>query len=965
MFGGFTTRGEGITNATFRYPEVVSAIHVLAATRPTGFTAEPYLCVQLNAASSLPLHKDKNNFSRSWLLGLGDYEGGRLWVESPVGTDPPPCAVNSWQKALRCEFIDVRNKWTQFDPQLYHCVEPVTRGERRSIALFSPRSWKRIPPHCLDELIEAGFYPPFSAQDAESEETALPLEGSFTPLPSLAALGQAHQPSQALWPLSGQVYNLTLPDPDEQTALDEWCRSDHVALPSTDLPASDGSMLALNEEELKELSDHVLSGHVTKSNLCKSCLEAEGPRRIHRSIRDVDKATHVLHIDIAGPLTLSDDGYTYFLVGSLRLPGLPLLIDVKLLTTRTSAEVCDELEKMVAFFEALQTEGLTIGETCRIKRLHSDKAGEFTAPFFAKFLSNHKTIDHTFTSGYDPQANGTAERSVGLLKALAARSLASAGLGHEYWSYAVKYASQSLLCHALQKTQRSLPFGATVAAQVLGHRDVKFPESRSITGRLLYWDHLRDQISYILCPPDSPEGDPVVYRAGLPVRLPPGINIDDIAPPEALPPIIKNKFDRPLTDNGRPLNTPPGIEPIDLDAREDESAPPGTEPIDLDEDDPLIADAALYSSVSEPDALPPDCPFTFLYLSSQDSIKDDNLEDLEQLNSLPDGSRKQETTHIPVTAEQVLQSDGEERFKWMCAGRKELDNLTGTGTVECISPEVRDRLKAEARASGKKYAELPSKGVFTIKPDKYKVRIVACGNKTHETFGKISTTDLDTAMMRYLVSWGASSPDFTLASLGVTAAFLNAPLPEGRVVILKPPNILYKLQLLPPGYVWLVHKAIYGLREAPNLWSEERTDMMTKLTFSSEGESYSVILSQIHKSLCLLVKTKSLLKSPSTDRFGLTNLVLPEHVEALSGIYVDDYLTSGPPKLVEAFMTTLRKLWKTSEPQYLALDHELTFLGVTLRKTPEGILLHQQLYTDDLLQEHAPQYHSQEENYHR
>ena len=127
----------------------------------------------------------------------------------------------------------------------------MTRGERRSIALFSPRSWKRIPPHCLDELIEAGFYPPYSAQDAESEETALPLEGSFTPLPSLAALGQAHQPLQALWPLSGQVYNFTLPGPEEQALLDEWCRSEHVALPSTDLPASDGSMLALNEEELK------------------------------------------------------------------------------------------------------------------------------------------------------------------------------------------------------------------------------------------------------------------------------------------------------------------------------------------------------------------------------------------------------------------------------------------------------------------------------------------------------------------------------------------------------------------------------------------------------------------------------------------------------------------------------------------------------------------------------------------
>ena len=152
--------------------------------------------------------------------------------------------------------------------------------------------------------------------------------------------------------------------------------------------------------------------------------------------------------------------------------------------------------------------------------------------------------------------------------------------------------------------------------------------------------------------------------------------------------------------------------------------------------------------------------------------------------------------------------------------------------------------------------------------------LVAC-NKTHETFGRVSTTDLDTAMMRYLVSWGASSPDFTLASLDVTAAFLNAPLPEGRVVILKPPNILYKLQLLPPGHVWLVHKAIYGLREAPNLWSEERTDMMTKISFSSEGESYSVILSQIHKTLCLLVK------NPSKVQFGLKNFPLPDQCRSL------------------------------------------------------------------------------------
>ena len=181
--------------------------------------------------------------------------------------------------------------------------------------------------------------------------------------------------------------------------------------------------------------------------------------------------------------------------------------------------MCDELEKTKAFFKALQTEGLPIGESPRVRRLHSDKASEFTAPFFARFLTNHNTIDHTFTSRYDLQANGTPERSVGLTKSLAARALSASSDDASYWSYAVGYAAQSLLCHALQKAQKSLLFGSTVVLQVLGHRDVKFPEPRSLTGRPLFWDHLRDQVSHVLCPPETPDNEPLAYRAGLPVKL--------------------------------------------------------------------------------------------------------------------------------------------------------------------------------------------------------------------------------------------------------------------------------------------------------------------------------------------------------------------------------------------------------------------------------------------------------------
>ena len=182
--------------------------------------------------------------------------------------------------------------------------------------------------------------------------------------------------------------------------------------------------------------------------------------------------------------------------------------------------------------------------------------------------------------------------------------------------------------------------------------------------------------------------------------------------------------------------------------------------LDLDPDDD---DVILETSFCKPDALPPECPFSFLYLSSEDSSRDEALDDLSELNSLPDVSKKQGASHIPVSSEQVLQSDGDERFKWICSGRKELDNLLGTNTVESISPEAvesispeaKEKIKAAARATGKKHIE-PQRELFIINPDKYKVRIVECGNKAHETYCKTSTTDLDASMMCYLVSWGTS-----------------------------------------------------------------------------------------------------------------------------------------------------------------------------------------------------------------
>ena len=173
------------------------------------------------------------------------------------------------------------------------------------------------------------------------------------------------------------------------------------------------------------------------------------------------------------------------------------------------------------------------------------------------------------------------------MKALSARCLTTSGLPQEFWEYAVKYAAQSLLCSSLQSKQKSPPFGSQVIAQVLGHRKVKYPEQRSITGRLLYWDHLQDQLSYLLCPPEDGDDsqEPTVQRAALPALAP-------LETPE------------PTSTFGTPLkNKDPG-HPVDLDV--DDMVVPEEKPDDKEEDtdEPIELDELEGT------------PFTYFYLSA-------------------------------------------------------------------------------------------------------------------------------------------------------------------------------------------------------------------------------------------------------------------------------------------------------------------------------------------------------------
>ena len=102
-------------------------------------------------------------------------------------------------------------------------------------------------------------------------------------------------------------------------------------------------------------------------------------------------------------------------------------------------------------------------------------------------------------------------------------------------------------------------------------------------------------------PLEDDVSDPLVRGASLPVKVPPAINVDDLA---ALQPFLANTtLDKPLSTND------------DLH----------DEPKDLDPDDPddkmmmMMMRMSSWSTLIMPiGALPSSCPFSYLYLSAED-----------------------------------------------------------------------------------------------------------------------------------------------------------------------------------------------------------------------------------------------------------------------------------------------------------------------------------------------------------
>eukprot|EP00931_Biecheleriopsis_adriatica_P045697 TRINITY_DN26165_c0_g1_i1.p1 TRINITY_DN26165_c0_g1~~TRINITY_DN26165_c0_g1_i1.p1 ORF type:complete len:466 (+),score=107.45 TRINITY_DN26165_c0_g1_i1:34-1398(+) len=135
-----------------------------------------FTSIQVNKNYAARPHVDKNNLGSSLIVGIGDYEGGELWVHDEENGDAV-CELKEDISSMyhyrsgvqyRGRDLSIRRQWHEFDGNRLHFTRPFS-GTRFSLIYFTCGRFRQAPEEVRCALTSAGF--PFSWSDHKLQET--------------------------------------------------------------------------------------------------------------------------------------------------------------------------------------------------------------------------------------------------------------------------------------------------------------------------------------------------------------------------------------------------------------------------------------------------------------------------------------------------------------------------------------------------------------------------------------------------------------------------------------------------------------------------------------------------------------------------------------------------------------------------------------------------------------------------
>lgn len=149
-------RGQGPVESasTRRHPVLTQLLVRFAKQSVPGIV---FTSIQVNKNYMSALHIDRGNLGMSYIVGVGQYEGGGLWVQDDA-CDDGGMALN------------VRHEWQRFDGTRAHCTLPYA-GTRYTLIYFTQRAHTGLSAANRARLTALGFppIPPLAA--AENDDT--------------------------------------------------------------------------------------------------------------------------------------------------------------------------------------------------------------------------------------------------------------------------------------------------------------------------------------------------------------------------------------------------------------------------------------------------------------------------------------------------------------------------------------------------------------------------------------------------------------------------------------------------------------------------------------------------------------------------------------------------------------------------------------------------------------------------
>ena len=277
--------------------------------------------------------------------------------------------------------------------------------------------------------------------------------------------------------------------------------------------------------------------------------------------------------------------------------------------------------------------------------------------------------------------------------------------------------------------------------------------------------------------------------------------------------------------------------------------------------------------------------------------------DMEGLDFLQQVAGPEPGKHV-VPPSEVRQAVGSDLEAWIIAGQAEHDTFITKEAVQVATEE-------EQKAYGKR--PLPMLNVWSRTDTGFrKCRSCIAGN----------FQELDPAAQRWTAQAEPSSifaaaklaalRKWLVSKLDVKGAFLNAPLPKDELILVQPPAQWVAWGIVPTNVVWKLNRAVYGLRQSPKWWSDERDSQLRQLTFKVGEDAYS-----LHQN------------EADSQVWELTKQGCEQQLQGLILVYVDDFLLMAPPGPVRnAAVQAIKALWEFGEERMLTMHQSLTFLGI-------------------------------------